>query len=69
MLVTAHDCETAGLFYSQNNTIVWLLNMADILKNARGVQRFVGFFSFRDCTFRMLIGCAGKLRSRGCIDK
>ena len=34
------------------------------LTNSRGVQRFLGLF-FRDCTLRVLIGWAGKLRSRG----
>ena len=32
------------LFYSQNNKIVWLSNMADTFwRNSRGAQRFVGF--------------------------
>ena len=35
-------------FYSQNNKIVWLSNMADtfFVWNSRGAQRFVGFFSW-----------------------
>ena len=32
-------------------------------RNSRGAQRFVGFFL--DCAFGVLIGWAGKLRSRG----
>ena len=32
-------------------------------RNSRDAQRFVGFFL--DCAFRVLIGWAGKLRSRG----
>ena len=52
------------LFYSQNNKIVWLSNVANtILRNSRGAQRFVGFFL--DCAFRTLIGWTGKVRSRG----
>ena len=52
------------LFYSQNNKSIWLSNMADnILRNSRGAQRCMGFFL--DCIFRVLIGWAGKLRSRG----
>ena len=48
------------LFYSQNNKIVCLSNMADIcLRNARGAQGCVGFFSW----LCLLIGWAGKLRS------
>ena len=36
------------LFYSQNNKIVWLSNMADtfFLRNLGGAQRNVGFFSW-----------------------
>ena len=35
------------LFYSQSNKSVWLSNMADILlRNSRGAQRYVGFFSW-----------------------
>ena len=49
------------LFCSRNNKIVWLSNMADIfLRNSRGAQRFVGFFSWL-CFF----GCwlAGRANS------
>ena len=54
------------LFYSPNNKIVWLENMADtLLRNSRGAQRFVGF-CFLHCAFRVLIGRASKLWSRGC---
>ena len=36
------------LFYSQNNKIAWLLNMGRhiFLRNSRGAQRHVGFFSW-----------------------
>ena len=42
-----------SLYYSQNNKIVWLSNMADIIfRNSGGAQRFVGF-----CFLVVLFGC------------
>ena len=41
----ARTCQRFGLFYSQNNKIVWLSNMAEhFWRNSRGAQRFVGFY-------------------------
>ena len=61
----SEDMWKVCLFYSQNNKIVWFSNMADtVWRNLRVAQRFVGFL-FLDCASRMLIGGAGKLRSRG----
>ena len=56
------------LTYSQNNSILLSLNMANtILRNSQGTQRYVGSF-FLDCAFRILIGWADKLRPRGVDD-
>ena len=53
------------LFYSQNNKIVWLSNMADIFGEFHEVRK--GLWAiFLGCAFRMLIGLAVKVRSRGC---
>ena len=41
----ARTCQRFSLFYSQNNKIVWLSNMAEhFWRNSRGAQRFVGFY-------------------------
>ena len=56
------DC----LFYSHNNKILWLSNMAETLfEEFRRCAKVCGRF-YRDCAFRMLIGWADKLWSRGC---
>ena len=53
------------LFFSQNNKIVWLSNVVDtFLEKLKRCAKVCGLFSL-DCTFWMLIGWAGKLRSRG----
>ena len=53
------------LFYSQNNKIVWLSNMADtFLEKFTRCAKVCGLL-FLDCAYRMLIGWAGKLQSRG----
>ena len=53
------------LFYSQNNKIVWLSNMADtFLEKFIRCAKACGLY-FLDCALRMLIGWTGKLRSRG----
>ena len=52
-------------FYGQNKKIAWLSNMADrFLEKFMRCAKVHGLF-FLDCSFRMLIGWAGRLRSRG----
>ena len=52
-------------FYGQNNKIAWLSNMADrSLEKFTRCTKVCGLF-FLDCSFRMLIGWADKLQSRG----
>ena len=53
------------LFYSQNNEIVWLSNMADtFFEKSTRCAKVCGLY-FLDCAFRTLIGWAGKLQSHG----
>ena len=52
------------ILHSHNNKIVWLWNMADTMfPELHEVRKGIWAF-FLDCDFRMLIGWAGKLRSR-----
>ena len=52
-------------FYGQNKKIAWLSNMADrFLEKFMRCAKVHGLF-FLDCSFRMLIGWADKLQSRG----
>ena len=51
------------LFYSQNNKIVWLLNMPDTcFEKFTRCAKLCGLF-FLDCAFQLLIGWAGKPQS------
>ena len=52
------------LLYSRNNKIVWLSNMADTFTRFTRCTKVCGLFLL-NCAFRILIGWAGKLRSRG----
>ena len=54
------------LFYSQNNKIVWLSNMADTSFEKFTRCAKVCGLSFLNCALRMLIGWAVKLQSHGC---
>ena len=54
------------LRYGQNDQILWLSNMADtFLEKFTKCAKVYGFFYLG--AFRMLIGWAGKLWSRGCV--
>ena len=53
------------LFYSHNNKILWLSNIADTFNEKfTRCAKVYGFFPL-DCAFRTLIGWAGKLWSHG----
>ena len=54
--------------HSENVQCVWLSNMADTFFWENHEVRKGLWAFFLDCTLRMLIGWAGKLRSRGCRD-
>ena len=55
------------LFYSQNIKILWLSNMEDTrLEKFTRCAKVCGLF-FLDCALRVLIGCAGRLWSRGSV--
>ena len=60
----ARTCERF-VYFIVKITSVWLSNMADtLLKNSRGAQRYVGFFSWLCFSDADWLG-GGKLRSRG----